>query len=79
MREKRGVPGAPFYTNAGEKNTKDGDARSAQPLKIQHSQRTGPVAVCSVTSRPPLPLVGGPVERTLTLERTTGWWFVFLR
>lgn len=47
MREK-GVPKAQFHTNAGEKNTKDGVARSIQPLKIQHSQRSGPVAVCSV-------------------------------
>lgn len=48
MRE-RGVPEAPFYTNAGEKNTKDGGSRSVQPLKIRHSQHSGPV-VCSVTS-----------------------------
>lgn len=31
MREK-GVPEALLYANAGEKNTKDGDARSVQPL-----------------------------------------------
>lgn len=32
-----GVLEAQFYTNAGERNTKNGEARSAQPLKIQHS------------------------------------------
>jgi len=34
---KEGSAEAPFYTNAGEKNTKDGAARSVQPPKIQHS------------------------------------------
>lgn len=54
---------APFFYkwNAGEKNTKYGDARSVQPLKVPHSQRSVPFAVCSVTSAaaassPPPPL-----------------------
>lgn len=38
----------PFYTNAEEKNTKNEVPRSTQPLKIQHSQRSVPVAVCFV-------------------------------
>lgn len=45
-----GVSNAQFYTNAGEKYTKDGDARSKHPLKIQHSRRSGPIAACCATS-----------------------------
>lgn len=50
MRDREGVPQAPFYTIVGEENIKDGEARSVQPLKIQHSQCSGPVAVCAFTS-----------------------------
>lgn len=77
---EKGVPKALFYTNAGEKNKRDGDARSTQPLKIQHSRRSGPVAACSVTSAaaarspsPPLGLAGivrpeddGPCSRSVS-------------
>lgn len=80
MRERE--PEAPFYTNAGEKNTKDGDARSVQPLKIRHnllwSHRCllGYSRSCSQNSTSTTGW--GPAEHTFALGRATGWCCLFL-
>ena len=77
MREKEMGGGGARELRFRQKNTKDGDGRSVQPLKIQHSQCSGPDAVCSVTSTaaasapPPSLAAGDQWIHTFTLGR--GW------
>lgn len=63
-----------FRTNVKEKNARDGDARSPQPLKIQHSSAAPgqlPVAVATASSPAPS-LAGLPAGWSLTLDRAGG-------
>lgn len=64
--------------NKCRENTKDEASRSIQPLKIQHRQRSGPIAVSSLTrccsQLSAFTADEWRLENTFTSERVTGWW-----